>query len=100
MEQDNLKILELTLKELREMVLQDEDIKNIFSKNYPNLDFEEAVERTLADLYEYAIQKDYNVLELSLKGAELFFSNVLSNLDEDDEHEEIEKGDDDYYGQA
>jgi hypothetical protein len=100
MEQDNLKILEVTLKELREMVLEDSDIKEMFLKHYPELDFEEAVDRTLSDLYDYAIQKNYNVLELSLKGAELFFSSVLSNLDEDDEELEIDEGDKNEYGKA
>ena len=49
MEQDKLKILEVTLKELRNKVLLDEDIKNIFLKNFPELDFEETVDSTLVD---------------------------------------------------
>lgn len=101
MEQDKLKILEVTLKELRNKVLIDEDIKNMFLKNFPELDFEETVDDTLADLMEYALEKDYDVLSLSLKGAELFFSSVLSNLEDDGEElEENTKGDDKNYGKA
>lgn len=101
MEQDKLKILEVTLKELRNKVLIDEDIKNMFLKNFPELDFEETVDDTLADLMEYALEKDYDVLSLSLKGAELFFSSVLSNLEDDgQELEENTKGDDKNYGKA
>lgn len=101
MEQDKLKILEVTLKELRNKVLLDEDIKNMFLKNFPELDFEETVDTTLADLMEYALEKDYDVLNLSLKGAELFFSSVLSNLEDDSEElEENPKGDEKNYGKA
>ena len=101
MEQDKLKILEVTLKELRNKVLLDEDIKNMFLKNFPELDFEEAVDSTLVELMEYALEKDYDVLSLSLKGAELFFSSVLSNLEDDSEElEESPKGDDKNYGKA
>ena len=64
MEQDNLKILQQTLNKLREKVLADNDIRSMFLKNYPQLDFEEAVDRTLADLMEYAVEKDYDVLAL------------------------------------
>lgn len=101
MEQDNLKILEVTLRELREKVLEDEDIKAMFLKHFPELDFEETVNATIVDLMEYAIEKDYDVLNLSLKGADLFFSNVLSNF-EDDEDEELEEEvkEDDNYGKA
>lgn len=101
MEQDNLKILEVTLRELREKVLEDEDIKAMFLKHFPELDFEETVNATIVELMEYAIEKDYDVLNLSLKGADLFFSNVLSNF-EDDEDEELEEEvkEDDNYGKA
>ena len=101
MEQDKLKILEVTLKELRDKVLLDEDIKNMFLKNFPELDFEETVDSTLVELMEYALEKDYDVLSLSLKGAELFFSSVLSNLEDDSEElEENPKGDSNNYGKA
>ncbi len=101
MEQDNLKILEVTLKELRDKVLLDEDIKTMFLKHFPNLDFEEVVNLTLAELMEYALEKDYDVLNLSLKGAELFFSSVLSNLEDDGEElEETLKGENKNYGKA
>lgn len=103
MEQDKLKMLEVTLKELRDKVLADEDIKKMFLKNFPKLNFEEAVEITLTDLMEYALEKDYDVLSLSLKGADLFFSSVLSNLeDEEDEKEfeDISKESGDKYGKA
>jgi len=103
MEQDNLKIVEQTLSKLREKVLADNDIRSMFLKNYPQLDFEEAVDRTLADLMEYAVEKNYDVLSLSLQGAKLFFGSVLSDLVEAAEDEEIEeetKGDDEGYGKA
>jgi hypothetical protein len=104
MEQDNLKILEQMLKELRVRVIEDEDIKKMFLSNFPELDFEETVDRTLADLLEYAVEKDYDVLNLSLQGVKLFFSSVLSNLDESDESDEKDvyetKGDSDNYGKA
>ena len=103
MEQDNLKILQQTLNKLREKVLADNDIRSMFLKNYPQLDFEEAVDRTLADLMEYAVEKDYDVLVLSLQGAKLFFGSVLSDLAEAADDEEIEekiKGDGESYGKA
>jgi hypothetical protein len=103
MEQDKLKILELTLKQLREKVLADDDVRNMFLKNYPDLDFEEAVDRTLLDLMEYAVEKDYDVLTLSLQGAKLFFGSVLSDLAEASNEEDIDeevKGDDKGYGKA
>lgn len=99
MEQDNLNILKVTLRELRDKIVKDEDIKSMFTKHYPDLDYEEAVDRTIADLMEYALEKDYDVLSLSLKGAELFFSTVLSNLEEEDE-EYQEEGDEEKYGKA
>ena len=52
----------MTLSELREKVLADDDIKAMFLKHFPQLSFEEAVDNTIMDLYEYAIEKDYNVL--------------------------------------
>lgn len=101
MEQDNLKVLELTLRELRERVLEDEDIKGMFLKHFPDLDYEEVVNETIADLMEYALEKDYDVLNLSLKGAELFFSTMLDNLEDDeDEEEEIQEEEDENYGKA
>jgi len=88
MEQESLVLLKETLKELREKVLNDEDIKGLFNKNHPTLDFEEHVDDTLAQLEEYAIEKDYNVLDLSMRGVVLFFSSILGR-DEDEEDEEI-----------
>ena len=99
MEQDNLNILKATLRELREKIIQDKEIRSMFLKHYPDLDYEEAVDRTIADLMQYALEKDYDVLSLSLKGAELFFATVLSNLEEDDEEYQEEK-DEDNYGKA
>jgi hypothetical protein len=90
----------VTLNKLREKILADNDIKAMFLKHFPQLSFEQAVEDTLIDLYEYAIEKDYDVLSLSLKGAELFFSAVLSNIDSDDEELEEEQKEDDSYGKA
>jgi hypothetical protein len=50
---------------------------------------------------EYALEKDYDVLNLSLKGAELFFSSVLSDLEDDGEElEETLKGENKNYGKA
>jgi len=91
----------VTLNKLREKILADNDIKAMFLKHFPQLSFEQAVEDTIIDLYEYAIEKDYDVLSLSLKGAELFFSTVLSNIDSDDDEElEQEQKEGDNYGKA
>ena len=101
MEQENLKTLEVTLKELRDKVLNDEDIRGMFSKKFPEINFEEAVDRTLYELYNYALVKDYDVLTLSLQGAKLFFASVLSDLtDEDPEVEDEPEGDNENYGKA
>ena len=85
MEQEELKVIKLTLKELRKSVLEDEDIKTIFLSHYPELDFEENLDETLAQLEEYALDNDYDILQLSLEGIKLFFSSVLDEEIEDPE---------------
>jgi hypothetical protein len=85
MEQEELKVIKLTLKELRKSVLEDEDIKTIFLSHYPELDFEENLDETLAQLEEYALDNDYDILQLSLEGIKLFFSSVLDEEIQDSE---------------
>jgi hypothetical protein len=96
MDKEKLKNLEETLKELRVKVLADDDIKNMFLKKYPELNFEEVVDITLLDLLEYAIKNDYDAMALSLHGAKIFFSSVLAELMSEDDEEEVEEDKDDY----
>jgi tRNA splicing endonuclease len=96
MEQEDLIMMKQMLKELRQRVLDDEQIKDMFNDNFPQLSFEEEVDNTLADLEEYAIEKDFDILTLSLQGVKLFFSSVFDK-DEDENEEEKEVED---YGKA
>jgi tRNA splicing endonuclease len=96
MEQEDLIMMKQMLKELRQRVLDDEQIKDMFNDNFPELSFEEEVDNTLADLEEYTIEKDFDILTLSLQGVKLFFSSVFDK-DEDENKEEKEVKD---YGKA
>lgn len=95
MEQENLKILEVTLEKLKEKMLEDPDMKEMFSKHFPDLDFEKIVNQTIKQMYEYAVDKDYDVLDLSLDGVRAFFESVFKS-DEEDEDEDDGKN----YGKA
>jgi hypothetical protein len=85
MEQDNLKLLEVTLSKLKEKMFEDEDIRSMFSKNFPNLSYEIIVDKTITQMYEYAVGKDYDVLDLSLDGVKAFFESVFSEDEDEDE---------------
>jgi hypothetical protein len=89
MEQENLKILEMTLNKLKEKMLKDESLIEMFSQHFPSLDYEEHVENTIKQMYVYAVDKDYDVVDLSLQGVRVFFESVFTNDDEDEEDEEI-----------
>jgi hypothetical protein len=92
MEQEELTILEETLKELRTRVLDDENIKNMFLETYPDLDFEEALDETILEMKEYAEENNLDILSFSLEGLILFFETLIESEDED--------SGDDYYGKA
>ena len=85
MEQDNLKLLEVTLSKLKEKMFEDEDIRSMFSKNFPDLSYEIIVDKTITQMYEYAVGKDYDVLDLSLDGVKAFFESVFSEDEDEDE---------------
>ena len=85
MEQDNLKLLEVTLSRLKEKMFEDEDIRSMFSKNFPDLSYEIIVDKTITQMYEYAVGKDYDVLDLSLDGVKAFFESVFSEDEDEDE---------------
>jgi hypothetical protein len=85
MEQDNLKLLEVTLNKLKDKMLEDEDMKSMFSKHFPDLNYEIVVDKTIAQMYEYAIGKDYDILDLSLDGVKAFFESVFSEDEDEDE---------------
>ena len=93
MEQENLKILEVTLNKLKEKMLKDQDIKELFLRHFPKLDYENIVEKTIAQMYDYAVDKNYDVLDLSLDGVKAFFDSVFDVEDE-------EEDDDEKYGKA
>jgi len=92
MEQEELTILEETLKELRTRVLDDENIKNMFLETYPDLDFEETLDETILEMKEYAEENNLDILSFSLEGLILFFETLIESEDED--------SGDDYYGKA
>lgn len=96
MEQESLKILEVTLEKLKEKMLEDPDMKAMFSKHFPDLDFEKIVNQTIKQMHDYAINKDYDVLDLSLDGVRAFFDSVFKAVDEDEEDED----DGENYGKA
>jgi hypothetical protein len=94
-----------TLKEmldnLQAKLLQDEDIREMFERNFPDLNYEDALTITLVELYEFALEKDLSPQELSIQGVKLFFANVLSDAEDDDgelieNHLDMIEEDDDY----
>jgi hypothetical protein len=85
----------VTLEKLKEKMLEDPDMKEMFSKHFPDLDFEKIVNQTIKQMYEYAVDKDYDVLDLSLDGVRAFFESVFKS-DEEDEDEDDGKN----YGKA
>ena len=93
MEEQKLKVLELTLSKLKDKMLEDEDMKSMFSKHFPELDYDSVVERTIAQMYDYAVSKDYDVLDLSLDGVRAFFESVFDTDKQEDEDEDKGYGD-------
>jgi hypothetical protein len=85
MEQDNLKLLEVTLSKLKDKMFEDEDMRSMFSKHFPDLNYEIVVDKTITQMYEYAVGKDYDVLDLSLDGVKAFFESVFSEDEDEDE---------------
>ena len=80
MEQEELKVIKATLKELRKSVLEDKDIKKMFLSHYPELDFEENLDETLAQLEEFALDNDYDILQLSLEGIKLLVAFLMKKF--------------------
>ena len=93
MEEQKLKVLELTLSKLKDKMLEDEDMKSMFSKHFPEVDYENAVDKTVAQMYDYAVSKDYDVLDLSLDGVRAFFESVFDTDEQEDEDEDKGYGD-------
>ena len=93
MEEQKLKVLELTLSKLKDKMFEDEDMKSMFSKHFPELDYDSVVERTIAQMYDYAVSKDYDVLDLSLDGVRAFFESVFDTDEQEDEDEDKGYGD-------
>jgi hypothetical protein len=75
----------VTLSKLKEKMFEDEDIRSMFSKNFPDLSYEIIVDKTITQMYEYAVSKDYDVLDLSLDGVKAFFESVFSEDEDEDE---------------
>lgn len=99
-----MQTLKEMLNNLEAKLLQDEDIREMFERNFPDLNYEDALTITLVELYEFALEKDLTPQELSIQGVKLFFANVLSDV-EDDDGELIEDHlnmveEDDGYGEA
>jgi len=92
MHQKNLKTLELTLNKLKEKMLEDKNMKEMFLNHFTELDYEFIVEKTIAEMYEYTVDKDYDIFDLSLQGVRVFFESVFLSHEED----EIENEDDNY----
>ena len=93
MEEQKLKVLELTLSKLKDKMLEDEDMKSMFSKHFPELDYDSVVEKTVAQMYDYAVGKNYDVLDLSLDGVRAFFESVFDTDDQQDQDEDKGYGD-------
>jgi hypothetical protein len=93
MEEQKLKVLELTLSKLKDKMLEDEDMKSMFSKHFPELDYEGVVEKTVAQMYDYAVDKEYDVLDLSLDGVRAFFESVFDTDEQQDQDEDKGYGD-------
>jgi len=93
MEEQKLKVLELTLSKLKDKMLEDKDMKDMFSKHFPEVDYENAVDKTVAQMYDYAVSKNYDVLDLSLDGVRAFFESVFDTDKQEDEDEDKGYGD-------
>jgi hypothetical protein len=99
-----MQTLKEMLDDLESKLLQDEDIREMFERNFPDLNYEDALTITLVELYEFALEKDLTPQELSIQGVKLFFANVLADAEDDDgelieDHLDMIK-EDDGYGQA
>jgi hypothetical protein len=93
MEEQKLKMLQLTLSKLKDKMLEDEDMKSMFSKHFPELNYESVVEKTVVQMYNYAVDKEYDVLDLSLDGVRAFFESVFDTDEQQDQHEDKGYGD-------
>jgi hypothetical protein len=93
MEEQKLKMLQLTLSKLKDKMLEDEDMKSMFSKHFPELNYESVVEKTVVQMYNYAVDKEYHVLDLSLDGVRAFFESVLDIDEQQDQDEDKGYGD-------
>lgn len=103
METDYKKNLKAMLDTLKQKMLEDEDIKGVFTNYFPIEDYEVAVSYTIQELEEYALQKELTAEELSYQGAKLFFADVLEQIQDDDDEiaaalDEENKGEE--YGKA
>ena len=78
----------LTLKELRGKLVMDSDIRKLFQDAFPDLDYEEHVDVVISEITEFAVENNLTEKLLSLKGVEIFFGNLLEQI-EDDEAEEL-----------
>jgi hypothetical protein len=78
----------LTLKELRGKLVMDSDIRKLFQDAFPDLDYEEHVDVVVSEITEFAVENNLTEKLLSLKGVEIFFGNLLEQI-EDDEAEEL-----------
>lgn len=81
--------LTLTLKELRGKLVMDSDIRKLFQDAFPELDYEEHVDVVMSEMLEFAVENNLTDKLLSLKGVEIFFGNLLDQV-EDEEAEELE----------
>jgi hypothetical protein len=93
MEEQKLKMLQLTLSKLKDKMLEDEDMKSMFSKHFPELNYENVVEKTVVQMYNYAVDKEYDVLDLSLDGVRAFFESVFDTDEQQDQDEDKGYGD-------
>jgi hypothetical protein len=73
-------------------MLEDKNMKEMFLNHFTELDYEFIVEKTIAEMYEYTVDKDYDIFDLSLQGVRVFFESVFLSHEED----EIENEDDNY----
>ena len=66
----------------------DSDIRKLFQDAFPDLDYEEHVDVVISEITEFAVENNLTEKLLSLKGVEIFFGNLLEQI-EDDEAEEL-----------
>ena len=93
MEEQKLKMLQLTLSKLKDKMLEDEDMKSMFSKHFPELNYESVVEKTVVQMYDYAVDKKYDILDLSLDGVRAFFESVFDTDEQENQDEDKGYGD-------